>query len=127
MAAFTTNTFNIVTLPTAAKEWNLSLYNADISGCEDILAAEAGYTHYLTYLKIRTATAMTVTIGSGEDTSAVDTIHIGPIPFDAASGIEIFTTPHKKGLQFTEGAAITADASSAGAIWIEARGFSAKV
>ena len=124
--AITTNTFTVVALPTAYKEWNKSLYSADLSGCEDIMAAEAGYSHYLTYLKIRSATALTITVGSGETTGAVTTIHLGPIPFDAASGIEIFTLPRGIGMKCTEGLALTVDASGAGATWIQARGVTAR-
>ena len=120
--AFTPNTYNIVKVPTEGQLWYKSLYIADLTGCEDIIAAVSGSYHYLTRLVIRTATAMTVTIGSGETTSAVTTAHIGPIPFDAASGLHVQTFPDGMGMKGTISLALTADASASGAIWIEAYG-----
>lgn len=120
--AFTANTFDIVRLPTEGNKWYKSLYIADLSGCEDMVAADTGRYHYLTKLVIRTATALSVTIGSGETTSACTTIHLGPIPFDAASGVHVWTAPDGMGLKGTVSLALTADASASGAIWIEAWG-----
>lgn len=124
--AFTANTYNVEKLPTEGNLWYKSLYIADLSGAEEIIAAAAGKSHYLTKIVIRTATALTVTIGSGEDTSAVATIHIGPVPFDAASGVHIQTYPEGYGLKCTAGAAVVADASGDGAIWMEVYGKTCK-
>ena len=126
MAAFTSNTYNVDKLPMEGNLWFKSLYNADISGAEEIIAAAAGKSHYITKIVIRTATALTVTIGSGETDSGVKTAHLGPIPFDAASGVHIQTYPEGYGLKCTAGAAVVADASASGAIWMEVYGKTCK-
>lgn len=116
-----TNTINVREVPNEGNEWHASLYFADISGCEDIKAAEAGKSHYLQKLLIRTATKMTITIGSGETTSAPTTIHLGPIPLDAASGIFSISFG-KKGMKVTDDLALTIDGSAAGDVMIYAEG-----
>lgn len=126
--AITENAFNIEELPAAGKVWRVSLQSADVSGCEAIKAAESGYTHYITKLLIRTDAAMDLSIGSGGDGgTAVTTVHIGPVPLDAASGIFVWRAPEKMGLRCTESLSIAVDASASGTIWIEAHGFTAKV
>lgn len=119
--AITANTYNIVDIPSRANEWHVSLYSADISGCEIIKAAEAGKSHYLKRIEFRCATEMTVTIGSGANAGAVLTVHLGPIPLDAASGVFVKTFCGK-GLKCTSGLALTIDASAAGPIAIFADG-----
>lgn len=119
--SITANTYNIVEIPSEGNEWDVSLYSADISGCEDIKAAEAGKSHYLKRIEFRCATEMTVSIGSGETTGSVTTIHLGPIPFDAASGIFVKTF-RGKGLKCTSGLALTIDSSAEGPIAIFAEG-----
>jgi len=125
--AITPNTINVQDLPTAGADWNVSLYSADLSGCEEIKAAVARANIYLTRIQIRTATALTLTIGSGETTGAVTTIHLGPIPFDAASGFFAISFPDKKGMKCTEGLALVIDADGAGATWVYAEGRTCKL
>ena len=126
--AIVTNTYTIEALPTAGKVWYVSLASEDASGCEAIKAAESGYTHYITKLLIRTDAAMDISIGSGGDGgTAVTTVHIGPVPLDAASGIFVWKAPDRMGLKCTEGLSIAIDSSASGTIWIEAHGYSAKV
>jgi len=121
--AITANTYNMRTLPTAGKDFHLSLQSADVSGCEAILAAESGYSHYITKLVIRADAAMDVSIGSGGDGgAAVTTVHFGPIPLAAASGSFNWQAPRGMGLKCTADLSIAIDSSVAGTIWIEAHG-----
>ncbi len=120
--AITANTFTIDNLPTNGNCFYLSLQSADVSGAESILAASSGKTHYITHLLIRTDAAMDISIGSGETGSAVTTVHIGPVPLDAASGVFLWRAPSGMGLKCTEATAIVIDSTAAGTIWIEARG-----
>lgn len=122
--AITANTFNLQALPTAGKAWQVSLQSEDLSGCEAIKAAESGYTHYITSLHIRTDAAMDISIGSGGDGgTSVTTVHIGPVPVDAASGFYLWKSPEKMGLKCTSGLSIAIDSSASGTVWIEAHGF----
>ncbi len=123
--AITANTFNLVALPTEGVLFYKSLQSEDASGAEEILAATAGSTHYLTHLTLRGDAAIDFSVGSGESGSAVETTHIGPVPLNAAGGIFTWDAPPGMGLKFTSAAAIVVDAS-AGTIWIEAHGKTCK-
>jgi hypothetical protein len=126
--AITSKTFVIESVPSAGKDWSVSLTSEDASGVETIKAAETGYTHYLTKLVIRTDAATDMEIGSGETTpGTIDTVHLGTIPLAAASGFYLWKPPVKgMGLKFTAGASISIKAS-AGTIHIEAHGRSCKL
>jgi len=126
MAVFTANTYNMRTLPSAGKDFHLSLQNEAASGCEDILAAETGYSHYITKLKIRADAAMDVSIGSGETTGAVTTVHFGPIPLAAASGSFDWEAPRGMGIKCTVSLAITGLSSGDGTMWVEVHGRTCK-
>jgi hypothetical protein len=125
--AITAKTFNIESVPSAGKDWHVSLTSEDASGVETIKAAEVGYTHYMTKLMVRTDAATDMEIGSGETTpGTIDTVHLGTIPMNAACGIYPWKAPSGMGLKFTAGASISIKAS-AGTIHIEAHGRSCKV
>lgn len=125
--AITANTFNLEYVPSAGKDWFVSLTSEDASGVEAVKAAEAGFTHYLTKLIVRTDSATDLLIGSGETTpGTIDTVHLGTIPMNAASGIYTWKAPNGMGLKFTANLAIALQAS-AGTIHIEAHGRSCKV
>lgn len=121
--AITANPIEVAFIPSAGKEFRRSLYSEDMQDCENIVAGVARTTHYLKKIMVRTATAMTITIGSGVDTNAVETIHIGPVPLDAASGFFAISFG-ERGIKCVTGKALTIDASAAGAIWLYAEGFS---
>lgn len=123
--AITTNTCIVVAIPNNGEEFRISQYSADITGAEEILAGVAGYAHYLRKLMIRCATTTTITIGSGENASAVATIHLGPIPLNAASGIFNISFGCE-GLKFTDGASIVIDSADAAPIMIYAEGRTCK-
>lgn len=117
------NTYNMRTIPTAGKDFHLSLQSADVSGCEAILAAESGYSHYITKLMVRSDAAMDVSIGSGGDGgAAVTTVHFGPIPLAAASGFIEWNAPRGMGIKCTADLSIAIDSSASGTMWIEAHG-----
>lgn len=120
--AITANTFTLVTLPTDGVLFYKSLQSADVTGCEELVAAVSNKTHYITQLLIRTDAAMDITIGSGETTSAVTTTHWGPVPLDAASGIFLWKAPPGMGLKCTAATSLTIDSTASGTIWIEAYG-----
>jgi hypothetical protein len=120
--AITTNTFNLVKPPVHGKDFAVSVYSGDASGAEDILAAEAGKTHYVNKLIISTqsVTDVTVDIGSGQGTG-VTTIHLGPIPMPDGGG-NITIDFGDKYMACTAGLALAVDTSAACPIWILAIG-----
>lgn len=93
--------------------------NADVSGCEDVVAAVAGSTHYIKKILVTASSAITVTIGSGETTGAVTTALLGPIPF-SASGFCHEVDLGRRGIKCTPGEAVTVDASGAGVVSVVA-------
>jgi hypothetical protein len=119
--AITSNAISVVQIPTNGNEWDVFLYSADFTGCEEIKAAETGMTHYIRRIMINTVTAMNITLGSGESTGSVTTAHIGPIP--VAAGNFCYAIAFRgKGMKITPGASFTIDTDAAGAITIYAEG-----
>jgi hypothetical protein len=123
--AITSNTINVVEIPTAGADWVISMSSEDISGGETLKAAVAGSSHYIKRLMVRADAAMDITIGSGEADGAVTTIHIGPVPLDAASGYFPISFGNK-GMKCTSGATLTIDSTAAGTVWIYAEGRTCK-
>ena len=80
----TTNAIVIVNKPVGSP-WAASLYTADLTGGEDLVAAVVGKNLYVTKLTIVAAAACTITIGAGQGTG-VTLIYLGPIPFPATGG-----------------------------------------
>lgn len=126
----TANTFDMRTLPSAGKDWHESLQTEDARGCEEIKAAESGFSHYITKLTICADTNKDVAIGSGETADAVTTVHFGPIPFKIAVGATIskfnWEAPPKMGIKCTSGLSVTIDSSALGTLSIEAHGKTCK-
>ncbi len=123
--AITSNTLTIETPPSDGTKWFISKYSADLSDCEELVAASSGKYHYLTKLKIyaQSVADITVTVGSGETTGAVTTIHLGPIPLsDTGSHFEHDWGKDNLAVKCTESLALTIDASAACPIFIYAEG-----
>jgi hypothetical protein len=121
--AITPNTYNMRTLPSAGKDFFVSLQTEAASGCEAILAAASGYSHYITKLLIRADAAMDVSVGSGGDGgTAVTTVHFGPIPLAAAGGFFEWNAPRGMGIKCTADLSIAIDSVGDGTMWIEAHG-----
>src|SRR3990167_232227 len=126
--AITANTFNVLAIPIIGNDWFVSLQTEDATGCEAIKAAEAGHAHYLKKIMIRADAAMDISIGSGGDAgTAVTTVHIGPVPLDAASGIFVWSAPKGFGIKMTDALSIAIDSSAAGTLWIYAEGKTCKL
>jgi hypothetical protein len=96
--------------------------SADASGCEELVAAVTGKSHYITQLEISCVAAITVTIGAGETGGAVTAVLFGPFNFAATSGspISIQLNPAVKVAAATS---IVVDASGAGAVQVFIQGY----
>lgn len=120
--AITANTYSLVALPRDGVLFYNSLQSADVTGGESIEAASTGHTHYITKLLVHADADMDMSIGSGETTGAVTTVHFGPVPLTAESGWFLWEAPPGMGVKCTSATAIVIDSSAAGTIWIEAHG-----
>ena len=114
--------FDAIVQNTVKYGFSVNAYDADLSGCEPILAAVTGKSIYLEHIMISCASGITVTIGEGETASAVTTVLLGPIVFTAA-GSNFMDVHFQRPIQLTAATALTADASGAGAVTILAEGY----
>jgi len=123
MAAMTSNSIVIQNMPLGGSPFYYSLYNADVSGCEDLIAASSGKCHYIRkiILYAQSVTDVTFTIGSAETDGAVTTIYLGPIPLsDTGSSFEIDFG--SKAMVCASGTALTIDSSAACPVFVYLEG-----
>lgn len=102
--------------------FSVNATSADASGAEELVAAVADKSIYVTQLSIATVSAVTVTIGAGETTSAVTTVLYGPVPFAATTPgqvKELFNPP----IKLAEATALVVDTSGSGAVHIYVQGY----
>lgn len=119
--AITDNAIVVKNIPADSNEWTVSLYSADVSGTEELMAAVTGKYHYIRKIIIDCASAITVSIGGGETTGALTATYIGPIPFAATTGQKIFDFGNK-GMKLAVSTALCIDASGAGAVSVVVEG-----
>ena len=89
--AITANAIVVVKTPLEGDEVVASLYSADLSGAEDLVAAVTGKCIYVRKVQIfaQSVADITFDLGSAQGTG-VTTIYIGPLPLsDYGSGAEI--------------------------------------
>lgn len=106
----------------STRGFSVNATSADASGAEELVAAVADKSIYLTQLSITTVSAITVTVGEGETASAVTTVLYGPVPFVATAPgqvKELFNPP----IKLSEATALVVDASGAGVIQVYAQGY----
>jgi hypothetical protein len=126
--AITNNSVVVETVPVQGNVWSISMQSADLSGCEELKAAETGKSHYITKIAINCISAINVSLGSGETVAGtMDTVALGPIAFTAAGPNYIlsFTDPAAlalKGVKLPVGTSFVIDASGGGAVHVYAEG-----
>lgn len=101
--------------------WGVNATTADASGAETLKAAPSSGNLYLEYVSINCASAITVTVGSGETTSAVDTPLVGPVTFTTSGGQ--YAIHLTRPIKVDATTALTCDASGAGAVQIYVQGY----
>lgn len=120
-ATVTSNTINVLPIPTNGKDFAVSMYSADWSTVGEVVAAVSGSCHYIQKIMVKTATALTISIGSGTGSDAVTTLHLGPIAVNAASGT--FTISFgERGMKLTDSTEMALETSASGALWIYVEG-----
>lgn len=123
--AITDNAISVSALPIDGEVWAVSMYSTDLSGTEEIKAAVANKSHYITRLVVRCSVATIMTFGDGAAGAALTNIFIGPVPFLIAStaGLDLeFNGGKDKGMKLTASLAFCVDQTVAGATWIYAEG-----
>jgi len=121
--AITTNAIILQRPPSDSSEFSLSMYSADLSDAESLLAAKTGSCHFVQKITIFCASAITISIGSGETTpGTIDAIYLGPLPFTATSSQYVIDFG-SKAMVIPKSTAFTIDSSGAGptAILVEGR------
>ncbi len=112
--AITTNVIVPVKVPLEGDWVVASLYSADLSGAEDLVAAVTGKSIYVQKVQIfaQSVTDITVTLGSAQSTG-VTTIYLGPIPLPDAGGSALidFGPDHAMKIAVSTTFAIDASAS----------------
>jgi hypothetical protein len=128
--AISVKTLEVHDIPSAGNDFFKSASSVDASNTEEILAAVARSTHYVSKIHIKccpaAASIVTVSIGSGETTGALTTAHLDLIPFSGDAGAEFYLDLGKKGIKFVEGQAICIDASGAGLVHVYLEGRTCK-
>jgi hypothetical protein len=115
--AITANAIVVVKTPLEGDWVWASLYSADLSGGEDLVAAVTGKCIYVQQVLVAGAsvTDLTVTLGAAQDTG-VTTIYLGPIPLsDQGSYIPIDFGPDHC-MKVASATAFSVDASGAGVV-----------
>jgi hypothetical protein len=121
-ATVTPYTMNVVPIPVEGNEWAISRYSGEWSTVGTVYAAETGKSHYIKKIMIRCATTANFNLGSGNtgDTD-VETIMIGSVPLNAASGI--FTISFgEKGMKLAAGKPLTLETNTTAPLWIYVEG-----
>ena len=108
----------VIAPPTS--DWKCkSLYNADVTGCEDLLAAVAGKSHYIRKIIISCGTdSATISLGAGETTGALTQSHLGPITFSASTAHPFVMDFNEKSMKIAVGTAFCIDGVTAAPVWI---------
>ena len=93
---------------------------ADLSSCEELVAAVAGKSIVLERVAVSFGAAITVTVGAGEAANDVVTVLVEPLYGAANSTVElVFTRP----IVLAVNTSLTADSSGAGNVTIVAQGY----
>jgi len=94
--------------------------SADLSGCEELVAAVSGRSIYVERLVISFGAAITISVGAGKTGDALTTLLVGPLYGSAHETVElVFTRPVKLAVS----TALCVDASGAGNVTILSQGY----
>lgn len=110
-----------VTTPTAKNGFILNATSSDVSGCEELKAAEVGKSIKVRHLTIsnNSVGTLAVTIGEDENAGAVKTALIGPISILTGQTMQWNFHP---AMELAAGKALVVDADGAGAICVFVQG-----
>lgn len=111
----------VTDVPVANYGWMINATSADISDCEELLAAPAAGVRILVeHITINSGAAISIEIGEDEAADDCVTTHIGPVLFAANTSMQ--WNLGRGGMLITAATPLTCDASGAGAVCIFAWG-----
>lgn len=119
MAVMTDNAIEIVTAPIEGDWLCSSQYNADVTGCEDLLAAVTGKNHYIRLIRA-TSTSATATLSFGADQNVGGTglahTYIGPVTAYVQFIFDL--NDDNRAIKLPVGHTFSVDGVTAAAVWI---------
>lgn len=112
--AITANAIVVVKTPFEGDEVVASLYSADLSGAEDLVAAVTAKCIYVRKVQIfsQSVTDVTFDLGSAQGTG-VTTIYIGPMPMPDAGGSCVIDFGPDHSMKIASATAFSIDTSAA--------------
>ncbi len=110
----------VVTSPQTTSGFIKNATSADVSGCEEIIAAPGvGIFIALRFLMINSAAAIAITLGAGAAAGAVEAALLGPVTFAAGETLQWIFNPM---LWLPANKSLTVDADGAGVICVFCQG-----
>lgn len=112
--AITTNSISVVKAPMEG-DWKVaSLYSADLSGGEDLVAAVTGKCIYVRRVQVfaQSVTDVMFDLGAAQDTG-VTTIYTGPLPMPDAGGSAVIDFGPDHAMKVASATAFSIDTSAA--------------
>jgi hypothetical protein len=123
--AITPNNMVVHQVPAEGAVFTKSLYTADASGAEVLVAGVEGYSIYVTRIILWSVALVPFTIGSGASGGAVVTTHFGPIQL-SATGLSqapfCWKARRASGFKCVSGQPLVLDAGGVGAVNIYVEG-----
>lgn len=107
------------TTPTVKVGFLVNGVSADLSGCEELVAAVAGKSIKVKHLTINSGAAITVTLGAGETAGSVTAALLGPVSFATNQSLQWNFWPL---MELPVATALTVDASGAGDVCVFVQG-----
>lgn len=117
--AFTDNEIVVVTPPIEGGWVWSSQYIADVTGCEDLLAASTGKCHYIRKMIISCGTnSATISLGSGNAGAGLTLTYIGPITFSASTAHPFVLDFGEQAMKIAVSTIFAMDGVTAAPVWI---------
>ena len=108
----TANVMPVGQPPASAVPGFASLYSADASGGEDLVAAVANKSIFVKKIQIITDVTGTISIGAGQGTG-ITTLYLGPMSVAEEGSDIIIEFPEDRQMKVAEGVALSIDTSGA--------------
>lgn len=115
----TTDNFSVVTPPIEGDWIWSSQYIADVTGCETLLAAVTGKSHYIKKMIISCGTnSATISIGSGNAGAGLTQTYLGPITFSASTAHPFTLDFGEQAMKVTVSTIFAMDGATAAPVFI---------
>jgi len=117
--AITNYAIDVATPPIEGDWQSKSMYSADVTAAESLLAAVSSGNHYIRKIVISCGTnSATISLGGGETTGAITDTRIGPIAFSASTAHPFEMSFGEKAMKLARGTAFVIDGVTSAPVWI---------